>query len=599
MIRWPIVALVLALLVAGVAYDRVEHVQAASPAPPFEAAVNPVMLEPARLSSVWYCPVGSAGGGYGEHTVEVVNVGRDAAVATVSVLTDQGPGPSIRLDLGPGTRRRVALAELETATAAGAVVEFVDGQGAVDHVVATPQGEARGVCATGASDQWHFAGGATTRDATYRLALLNPFPEDAVFDVRFETAGRSRTPSALQGAIVPAGSVRVIEVHAADVVAREAAVATTVTLRRGRVVAERLQTFDGALGPVGAALELGAPSPSLETWFPAGRIHEAGDQRLVLYNPGGTVAELDVSLQPFDPALAAAYGLVPLEVSVGPGRFEVVDLRETAQQLGLPLPFEAGVHVASVNGVPVVGERWSLSPPVDTEAIGAGGTELSEADRAEEPAAEAEAPAAGEEALAATVPVALARPAQAAEEPAPPVEEPVAEVPATEVPPAEVPAAEEPAAEVPAQGAPVDDTAPPVGEEPVEGPPPVEEVDVLTPPQATPTSGVVIDRGQVTSSTRWVLPGVPLLAEEGTALAIVGVGPSAAVSVRSVIGGETTAPLATVEVAAGERLLLPLTSPDALGDLVVESSDRIVVAVSLVDASGSLAVVHGVPVLAR
>jgi hypothetical protein len=604
--RWPTIALLGALLVAGAAFDRVQRVEAEPPPGPFEATVTPVMVDPPRLSSVWYCPVGSSGGGYADHTVEVVNFGPDPAVATVSMFTDTGPGPSIRLDIGAGTRRSVALGELEVAPAAGAVVEIVDGQGAVYHVVATAQGQARGACATTASDQWHFAGGATTRDATYHLALLNPFPEDAVFDLRFETPGRGRAPSDLQGAIVPARSVRVVEVHAPEVVAREAAVAATITLRRGRIVAERLQTFDGVLGPVGAALALGAASPALETWFPAGRVHAGGDHRLVLYNPTDQAAELDVTLQPLDPAVGAAFGLVPFEVSVGPGRFEVLDLVASLGQLGVPLPFEAGVHVQSVNGTPVVAERWSLAPPVDTAAIGAGGTELSEGDLEQAPAEEAPGepePAEVETAAGSVVPVVLAAAQPGAAEPATEAPPPAAEAeapagggegPAGEVPAGEAPAGEVPVEEVPVEEVPVEEV--PVEEVPVEEVPVEEAVPVV--PQATASAGVVIDRGLVSPAARWVLPGTPMLAGEGTAVAVVGVDDAVTVEVRSMVGGDA-APLASFEVGAGQRLLVPIASPEPVSDLLVTASGRVVVAVSLVDEAGVGAVLGGIPVLVR
>lgn len=550
--RWPVLALVVGLLVAGVAYDRVEQVEAEAPPPPFEAAVNPVLLEPTRVSTVWYCPVGSSGGGYADHTVEVINVGSTTAVATVSLLTDTGPGPSIRLDIGAGSRRTVVLSELEAAAAAGAVVEVVGGAGVVDHIVASPHGPVRGACATAASDEWYFAGGATTRDASYFLALLNPFPEDAVFDVRFAASGRARTPAALQGAIVPARSVRVIPVT--EFVARERNVATSITLRRGQLVAERLQSFDGVLGPVGSALELGAPSPSLESWHPAGRVHGGGDQHLVLFNPTETIAEVDVELQPLDPELITAFGLVPLEVSVGPGRFEVVDLVATAEQLGLPLPFDVGLHVTSVNGTPVVAERWSLAPPLDLDAIGAGGSELTEGDASTEPPpTEDEASTTAEEqassAAPLATPVALTRVAQDGED----VEVPVEEGPAP--------------------------------------PPPL--------PQATPSSGVVIDRGVVTAAPRWVLPGTPIVGGEGTMLVVVGVDETASVQVRSLLGGEASTPLATVEVAAGQRMLVPLAVAESLSDLLVRSSGDVVVVASVVDNDGVQAVLNGVPVLER
>lgn len=588
MSRWPLVLLVVALLAAGMAYDRVELVETAAPQEPVVADVNPVLFDPPRLSSAWYCPIGSAVGGYAEHSVEVVNVGADAAVATVSMLTDTGPGPSIRMDIGAGGRRTVALAELGAAPAAGAVVEVLDGQGIVNHRVATPHGPAVGSCATGGSEQWHFAGGVTTRDATFVIALLNPFAEDAVFDVRFEATGRARTPAPLQGAIVPAGSVQVIDVT--QYVAREAAVSTTITLRRGQVVAERLQSFDGLLGPVGSALQLGAPSGTSEAWYPAGRVHAGGDQRVVLYNPNDTAAEVDVSFLPFDRDLTASFGLVPLEVSVAPGRFEVIDLVATANRLGLPLPFDTGLHVLSVNGVPVVAERWSLAPPVDPTIIGAGGDQLPDA-----PAPDAGGPAelpdpaeqAGPDGASGIEPVVLAGPGQRRRS------NPAAASPLVvgrTVPPA----GSGPPAQVPVDP----DAPPPDGGEDAEVP--VEQVEPPPPPpQATPTGGVAIDRGVVRAAERWVVPAVSMFEAEGTTLVVVGVEGSSNVVVRSVAGGEAVPALATFDVEAGQRVAIPLTGTEPVSDLLVRSTGPIVAAVSLVDPDGRLDVRNAIPILPR
>ena len=567
--RPGIAAVIVGLLVGGVAYDRLEHVRAAPAPVPAPAAANPSMAEPSRLSSVWYCPVGSAGGGYAEHTVEVSNVGDEPAVATVSVLTDEGPGPSLRVELAAGSRREVALAELETAAAAGAVVEVLSGQGAVNHVVATPHGPVRGPCATSASDQWHFAGGVTTRDATYQLALLNPFPEDAVVDVRLQAADRSRLPSNLQGAIVPARSTRVIDVSAA--VAREGAVATTVQLRRGRVVAERLQSFSGVLGPVGSVLELGSPAGAVESWFPAGEVHAGGDQRLVLYNPSSTVAEVDVELVPDDPDLAATYGLVPIEVSIGAGRFEIVDLRATATQLGVPLPIGLGLHVVGVNQVPIVAERWSLSPALNLAAIGADPVPVAPIPPEGPPPPGAPGDVDPAPGTPATTP---------ATDPAPP---------APGVDPAA--AAATPAPSIPAEpaGGPAGTAPPPAAAPPSAGP---EAVAASTGEIPAPI-GVGIDRGLSTTAKTWALAGTTWWTPEGTVLVVMGGDQPSTVTVREVGGGVA----ATAEVPAGHRVVVPIRSDLALADLVVSATAPVVVASSAAEPGGPTRVANGVPIL--
>ncbi|MGB5756026.1 MAG: DUF5719 family protein, partial [Acidimicrobiales bacterium] len=283
--RWPIAFVLLGLVAAGLAYDRAVSMPLGSVTTETEQVIiTPSMGDPPRLDGAWYCPVGSSSpGGFADHQVNISNLSDDPAVATVSILTGDGPGPGRRIELAPQSTERVKLSDTQVVEIAGAVVEITGGRGVVGHTVTTAEGVAEGPCATDASSTWYFAAGRTTRDSKQYLVLMNPFPETAVFDIQFQAVGRSREPGPLQGAFVEARSVRIIEVD--EFVAREEALATKITTNRGRLVVERLQLLNGELGPSGAALQLGVPSPARSWIFTAGRIHEAGDDLLTIFNP--------------------------------------------------------------------------------------------------------------------------------------------------------------------------------------------------------------------------------------------------------------------------------------------------------------------------
>ncbi len=373
MIRWSTLGLLFGLLAAGVLYDRVDFAPEPDGFPVQDRVLTPALAEPAPLSNVWFCPVGSGDvGGYATHEVAISNIGTEPAIANVDLITESGPGPGLRFEIAPRSTEVVDLAALDGSANLGAVIEVVDGVGVVGHSVMTAQGVTQGPCATEASESWYFADGVTTRDSVEYLALLNPFPEDVVFDVTFQAASRTVVPQALQSAVVPAQSVRVLNVG--DFVTRTDHIATSIQTIQGQLVVERLQVFDGTLGPRGAALQLGVADPAGQWSFPAGRVHEGGDHRVVIFNPTSDQAEVDLEFE-LDPADRASYGLVPIEATVLPGRFVVLDLAQTLAGYGLPLPYDFGLSVRSANGVPVVVERWQVNPRIDTSLIGAGGAE--------------------------------------------------------------------------------------------------------------------------------------------------------------------------------------------------------------------------------
>jgi hypothetical protein len=197
---------------------------------------------------------------------------------------------------------------------------------------------------------WHLASGATTRDAREVLVLFNPFPTDAIVDITFDTDAGSREPVRFQGFPVAAGTV--VGVDIGDDVARESQVSATLRTRAGRVVAERLQEFDGSLGPKGLAVALGVPEAATAWAFPDGAVDDSRTERIVVYNPGGERAEVEVRVLPTSDEPAPAPQ--PFRLSIRAGTFAVVDYG--AEDRVVP-GVEHATVVRSTNGVPVVAER--------------------------------------------------------------------------------------------------------------------------------------------------------------------------------------------------------------------------------------------------
>jgi hypothetical protein len=117
-------------------------------------------------------------------------------------------------------------------------------------------------------------------------------------------------------------------------------------------VAERLQEFDGSLGPEGLAVALGVPEASTAWAFPDGVVDDRRTERIVVYNPGDERAQVEVQVLPTSDEPAPAPQ--PFRLSVRGGTFAAVDYG--AEDRVVP-GVEHATLVRSTNGVPVVAER--------------------------------------------------------------------------------------------------------------------------------------------------------------------------------------------------------------------------------------------------
>ncbi len=315
--------------------------------------MTPTAAAPGTPSSTWYCAAGSATGaasGLAEQRVIVSNTSDTTARGTITVVGEDGTTAAVPLSLGAHSRTTVLLSDHVKSRWAAALVEVSDAQVAVAQDLVGPAGRSASACASAASANWYFPSGTTRAGSGMWMALYNPFPGEATVDLSFDTDDGARSPQDFQGLVVPGGRVVVVDVAAA-VTLREH-VATTVSTRNGRIIAEQLQTTDGRDGtPKGLTATVGATTPAPTWTFPAGAA-DNGAETVSLFNPGEADTEVSVQVQLADPATNGS--VEPFEVRVPAHRFAVVDVAADGR---VPRGVAHWLVVRSADGSKIVAER--------------------------------------------------------------------------------------------------------------------------------------------------------------------------------------------------------------------------------------------------
>jgi hypothetical protein len=293
-----------------------------------------------------------------EQSIEIGNASDRSQAVTVTVYPSEGTPVVRRLDLAGHTRQDLRLSDVVKAPYASALVESDGGLLSVAQSVQGPNGRSVGPCASSPSASWYFAAGSTRLGTREVFVAFNPFPANAVLDFSFQVAeegGRqaSRDSDKLKGQVVPANGVVAFDVS--DIVTVREQLSTVVRTRggEGRVVVARLLVSDGTSNhPKSINQTLGAPTP-MPTWlFADGPVLEPGVQSsYVLYNPGATIVDAAVSVQP--DAQGVGLEVAPFEVKVRPGQFEIVPISNAR------VPANSGywVSVQSRDGGGLVAER--------------------------------------------------------------------------------------------------------------------------------------------------------------------------------------------------------------------------------------------------
>jgi hypothetical protein len=328
--RIPGLVVVIGLLVGGVVLDRdrepIEPVTTETVAP------VPAVAPPDARSSTWFCAAATADeGGLADGLVILSNTTPDPKTAVISVfeggrqpIAGGEPDDLVR-EIDGQSSIDLRLADLAPESALVSIAVEVEGGGViVEKVVSGPTGVARSACQTEGSADWVVPTGSTIPGARLQLVVFNPFPDDAVVDIDFVTEAGVRQPEDLQALHIPSQSSRLIEI--ADVVAAAETVSSFVRARRGRVITEAIQSFDGSGDPTGLSIVSGAPAPA-ETWAFPGVTPALGPARLVVVNPGETIIRADVEVWPS----GAERFVEPFELTLRGGQNEIVDLTDVGR----------------------------------------------------------------------------------------------------------------------------------------------------------------------------------------------------------------------------------------------------------------------------
>ena len=347
--RVQVFAVLAALAVLGSVLDRLPREADATGRASSLTAAMPVAAPPTSLSSTWFCAGGMATsepveGMVASGALSIANAGERDLTGTVTVVPSEGEARTIPVEVGARTRVRVGLSDVVNAPYAAALVSLPGGEVVVEHDISGPLGFSTAPCASSASDRWYLAEGSTAREDSMRLAIYNPFPEDAIVDLAFATDQGRAVPSHFTGLVVKGGRLLIVKVE--DHVRRRTNVAMTAVARSGRIVVDRLQLRGGATK--GISLALAAPSPGTVWYFPEGLVADGLTERYHLYNPTGREAQVSIELN-LDEGAAE-----PFDLTLPPRSRLTVTASEEER---VPRGVGHAATVISLNDVPVVAER--------------------------------------------------------------------------------------------------------------------------------------------------------------------------------------------------------------------------------------------------
>jgi hypothetical protein len=347
--RVILVAAVVAFAVLGVVISRHRPASVAAVLGTNDQPPMPIAPVGAALTTSWFCPgvPAATDRSTGDGNITVLNPTDTPMSGNLTFFPGEAASLTTALNVPARAQAVVVPRDIAPAAVTGVLVEVYGTNAIVSQTTVTAAGSSTSPCSTTASATWYVAEGTTTIDSTYRLLVLNPFPDDAIVDVSFAADDGPRTPNALQGYVVKARSLRVVDVAAT--VQRDTLVSASVVARNGRVVVGRFQSVPYAPHK-GFIATLGESSGGSQWWFANGQKGDGVGERLVLYNPFDNDTSANVTVFPSDPTKGNP---VPLTYSVPSHQRVSVDLSATEQVL-------AGSHsimVSSDPDHPVVAER--------------------------------------------------------------------------------------------------------------------------------------------------------------------------------------------------------------------------------------------------
>ncbi|MCU1428885.1 MAG: hypothetical protein JWL83_2885 [Actinomycetia bacterium] len=363
--RWPL-ALVLAVLLVGAviagngkssATNGINAKRASAEGTPRDAAA---IAGTGASSSAWYCPgpppsplLANA-----SERLSVSNLEAKPVDVAVTVFGKKGllthsslraaARASTRIDPGKGVAENNAI-----------IVEPFASRVAVEATSTGPNTFASAPCATQPSPVWNFASGTTVRGAEDWIVIFNPFGDDAVVDMSFFTNAGLERPSALQGMTIPRRSRIAIPVH--DTERRQPFVATSITARTGRVVAQQTVLFGPETGFTGQTRSLGAIVAGNQ-WVFASGVTLPGVSRVIgISNPSDLDAQVDVQVAPMSNIVIEPITIAVPRQSAVNVQLGGCDAHSPPSCVRVPPNLAYSVVVRATHNVPVVAEDLTTS----------------------------------------------------------------------------------------------------------------------------------------------------------------------------------------------------------------------------------------------
>lgn len=328
--------------------------------PSFRPGTPSLDIRPGTISSTWFCGGTSALGSSpeGEYGGDLIisNPTDSVVVGLVTILTSDQEPIAETISVEPRAKLIYDVDQRVTAPFASAFVELDASMASVEQRALHPAGAAVSPCANQTSSEWFFPDGFTASSSDFRILISNPYLSPAIVNMDVATQNGPRSPSNLQGFVVPARSLRVVNI-ATSGFRDEKIAGITVRSSSGRIVASKYQHYLGT-GRLGHIMALGAASTSDQWWFADGEKGSGITEHLMVLNPTKTEAIADIVVLGLDPAAGA---VAPTSISIPAGEVILFDM---ANVIGLP-EGRHGVVVSSRTGESIVVERI-LTRPVDT-----------------------------------------------------------------------------------------------------------------------------------------------------------------------------------------------------------------------------------------
>jgi hypothetical protein len=257
------------------------------------------------------------------------------------------------INADPRSQLVIDINSLVSAPYASAYVELNDSAASVEQRALHPAGAAVSPCANRTSDQWYFADGFSAESSDFRLILSNPYMSPAIVNIEVATEDGQRTPTNLEGFVVPSQSIRVLNIPESGF-RDEEILAISVVATTGRIVAAKDQHYLGA-GRLGHVLTLGSPSTSDQWWFADGEKGAGISETYMIFNPTDQDVIADVVILGVD---ATVTSIQPTTLTIP--SHDVVPF-DVSAMVGLPDGLHGGV-VSGQSGAQLVVERILTRP---------------------------------------------------------------------------------------------------------------------------------------------------------------------------------------------------------------------------------------------